>query len=236
MKMKRAVLMASLVVAIAALALPSLVRTSASGRSAPYTPAAKAAAPAATPAAAPAKPASQGSSQQIVFDQGEPVSVEGKLSPDIISNFFTRLPKGMTAQEAGRRIGDKLKGKNRSQARLSPQSGQPELLSGLSALSAAVITTIGGRDTQFSEVALLADWDGRQDCVADHAAKVDDFSEVELDIDQSLTRAAISEHTFANGFNENIFYYGDSVGNVWVGADTTGDGQVDLVLQINLPT
>jgi hypothetical protein len=86
-----------------------------------------------------------------------------------------------------------------------------------SALSAALITTMGGRDTQFSEVALIADWDGREDCVADHGAKVDDFSFIELDIDQSLTRAAISEHTFANGFTENVFYYGDSVGNVWVG-------------------
>src|SRR5262249_51142295 len=34
------------------------------------------------------------------------------------------------------------------------------------------------------------------------------------------TRAAISEHTMANGFNENIFYVGDSVGNVYVIAST----------------
>jgi hypothetical protein len=103
-------------------------------------------------------------------------------------------------------------------------------------LSAALATTIGGRDTQFSEVVLTADWDGREDCTADREAKVDDFSGLEIDIDQTLTRVAISEHTVANGFNENIYYYGDSLGNVWVGADTNLDGAVDNVVQINLPT
>src|SRR5262245_64889876 len=33
-------------------------------------------------------------------------------------------------------------------------------LSATSALSAAVMTALGGRDTQFSEVDLLGDWDG----------------------------------------------------------------------------
>ena len=40
------------------------------------------------------------------------------------------------------------------------------MLNEVSALSAALITTIGGRDNQFSEVALIADWDGREDCAA----------------------------------------------------------------------
>jgi len=34
--------------------------------------------------------------------------------------------------------------------------------------------------------------------------KIDDFSFSELEIDTTLTRTAISEHTIANGFNENI--------------------------------
>ncbi|HEY7531445.1 MAG TPA: hypothetical protein VH681_01530, partial [Nitrospiraceae bacterium] len=34
----------------------------------------------------------------------------------------------------------------------------------------------------------------------------------------------------------NVFYYGDSVGNVWVGVDTTGDGLVESVFQINIPS
>jgi hypothetical protein len=123
-----------------------------------------------------------------------------------------------------------------SSGEIAPQAGEPLILNSTSALSGALMTNIGGRDNQFSEVTLLADWDGREDCVADRAAKVDDFSPTEPDIDFALTRTAISEHTIANGFNENIFYYGDSVGNVWVGADTDGNGSADNIFQINIPT
>ena len=97
-----------------------------------------------------------------------------------------------------------------------PLVGQPLVLNEVSALSAALLTTIGGRDNQFSEVALIADWDGREDFAADRGAKIDDFSFVEPEIDQSLTRTAISEVTFANGHLLNAYYYGDSVGNMWV--------------------
>ena len=104
------------------------------------------------------------------------------------------------------------------------------------ALSAALITTIGGRDTQFSEVALLADWDGREDGAADRGVKIDDFSTVEPDIDFSLTRAAISEHTRGNGHPFfNVYYYGDSLGNLWAGIDLTGNALVDTLFQINIP-
>ena len=103
-------------------------------------------------------------------------------------------------------------------------------------MSAALITTIGGRDTQFSEVALLADWDGREDCVADRATKIDDFSTVEPDINFSLTKAAISEHTRGNGHPFfNVYYYGDSIGNTYIGLDSIGNSLVNIVLQINLP-
>lgn len=97
-----------------------------------------------------------------------------------------------------------------SQVRL--QSGQPQVLDERSALSAALITSIGGRDNQFSEVTLLADWDGREDCTADRELKVDDVSGSEAEIDETTTRVAISEHTIANGFNENAFYLGRSIG------------------------
>ena len=116
-----------------------------------------------------------------------------------------------------------------------PLVGEPLVLNELSALSAALITTIGGRDNQFSEVALIADWDGREDCVADRGAKIDDFSGVEPDIDFTLTRAAISEHTFANGHLFNSYYYGDSLGNLWFGFDLVGSPLVDTVFQANLP-
>jgi len=129
-------------------------------------------------------------------------------------------------------------GKDRIQA---SAAGQPSVLNPQSALSAAILTTLGGRNSQFSEVSLLASWDGREDFAADRAHKVDDFSFVEADIDQSLTRTAISEHTFANGFNENVYYYGDSVGNFWIGTDTnptiniSAVGGVDVLRQVNIP-
>src|SRR6185295_17674805 len=129
----------------------------------------------------------------------------------------------------------KLLKKNKGSGDLSAQSGQPTVLNARSALSTALITTIGGRDNQFSEVTLIADWDRREDCAADREQKVDDFSFVEPDIDQSLTRVAISEHTVANGFAENVYYYGDTLGNFWVGTDTNpgvGVGsQVDSLRQ-----
>ena len=112
-----------------------------------------------------------------------------------------------------------------------PLVGEPLVLNELSALSAALITTIGGRDNQFSEVALIADWDGREDCVADRGAKIDDFSGVEPEIDFTLTRAAISEHTFANGHLFNSYYYGDTLGNLWFGFDLVGSPLVDTVFQ-----
>jgi len=120
-------------------------------------------------------------------------------------------------------------------------AGLPNVLNSQSATSAMVFTAIGGRGTQFSEVTLLANNDGREDFTADQAQKVDDFSFVEGDIDQTFTRTAISEHTKANGFDENVYYYGDSVGNFWVGTDTnpgagSGTQGVDTLSQVNIPT
>lgn len=119
-------------------------------------------------------------------------------------------------------------------------AGQPGVLDTRSPLSAAVMTTVGGRGTQFSDVTLLADWDGKEDLTADRAAQVADLSGNETDVDATLTRTAISAHTYANGFNENVYYYGDSEGNVFVGVDTDPApgtrASVDEVYRIHLPT
>jgi hypothetical protein len=106
-----------------------------------------------------------------------------------------------------------------------------------SALSASIASIAGGRDTQFSEVFLTSDWDGREDCAADRGTKIDDFSEIEPDIDFVLTRVAISEHTIANGQFTNIYYYGDSIGNLYMGIDLddTNGSLVDFIFQINFP-
>src|SRR6476660_6479022 len=215
MNIKKAIFMVVVVVAVAALAVP-LVGMRAAAASSAATSLAKAAAVKASPVS--------GAGQQI--EQRREVTSEirgeqvpaGKISADTMRALgITRVAN---PSEASARVGQKLQGKKKSGGgEVSIQSGQPLVLNSRSALSAALITTIGGRDNQFSEVTLIADWDGREDCAADREQKIDDFSFLEPESDQSLTRTAISEHTVANGFPENVYYYGDSVGNFWIGTD-----------------
>jgi hypothetical protein len=106
-------------------------------------------------------------------------------------------------------------------------------MSAKSAFSAVIGTAIGSPANSLNEIALLGDLDGREDLVADHSLKVADVSSTQVP-GQTLTRFAISEHTMANGFAENLFYYGDSLGNVTVGADTNNDGLIDASFVINL--
>ena len=173
------------------------------------------------------------------FSAAETEGAFGEISADLRSALGISRPakrrNRTTAVAQSLKNSLKNRGVRRGSSTNQPQVGQPLVLNAKSALSAALITTLGGRDNQLSEVSLLADWDGREDCVADHSAKVHDFSAVEAETDFTLTRTAVSEHTIANGFNENIFYYGDSIGNLWIGTDRDGDGRVDGVQQIDLP-
>jgi hypothetical protein len=115
-------------------------------------------------------------------------------------------------------------------------TGLPSVLNVTSALSASLITTLGGINTQQSEVSLLADWDGREDMTADRGATVDDFSSAPPPaLNFTLTRSAISEHTFANGHNFNSYYYGDSLGNLYFGFDLVGNSLVDTTFTVNIP-
>ena len=182
---------------------------------------------------------------------------KGNISPQTLQALG--LSRVINVKAASERIARELQRGNSTRSRegeVAIQSGQPETLDARSALSDALIIAIGGRDNQFSEVALIADWDGREDCTVDREQKVDDFSFAESEIDVELTHTAISEHTVANGFNQNVYYYGDSVGNLWVGVDSNpglpggtavggalcGGGlpgnnfgpQVDLISQINI--
>lgn len=157
----------------------------------------------------------------------------GSIDPKTVTSLaLNRLPEGVDVQAV---IREALRNHGKG-PREGLNSGQPRILETDSALSAAFLTNIGGRNTQFSEVALVADWDGREDCTADREAKVDDFSFAEPEIDFTLTRTAISEHTVANGFTENVYYYGDSVGNLWVGTDTDSDGLINTLIQVSIPT
>ncbi|MCU0291740.1 MAG: S-layer homology domain-containing protein [Thermoanaerobaculaceae bacterium] len=115
-----------------------------------------------------------------------------------------------------------------------PESlGLPRILKADAPLSTAIMTT-GAKP--FFEASLIADWDGQEDLTADRSAKVEDAVTAALLPGNFFTRVAISAHTKANGFNENVLYYGDALGNVWVGVDTTGDGAADVRHQLNLPT
>jgi len=237
MNIKRVVLIIGLAVAVAALAVPLVgfkarAAGSVADARAPLT-ATKANTAAVSKAAAATQPnvaAATGSSQE---------SVDGKISAETLKALG--IHRAQNAAKANAKMAQTLTKKKPGGGDFTIQSGQPTVLDARSALSVALLTTIGGRDNQFSEVTLIADWDGREDCAADREQKVDDFSFVEADIDTTLTRTGISEHTVANGFNENVYYYGDSLGNLWVGTDTnpgvnvSPNGGVDALRQVNIP-
>src|SRR5215208_674097 len=235
MKIKRAVLMAVLAVAIAALAVP-LVGFNA--RAAGSAADARAALTATRANAAAVTTTTAATQPAVIPVGGSSQDPAGKISADTLKAIGFQKSKN---PEAAANIAKSLAKKKAGGGDFITQSGQPTVLNARSALSSALMTTIGGRDNQFSEVALIADWDGREDCVADREQKVDDFSFVEADIDTSLTRTGISEHTVANGFAENVYYYGDSLGNLWVGTDTnpginvSPNGGVDSLRQVNIP-
>ncbi|HKQ09016.1 MAG TPA: hypothetical protein VJ464_28095, partial [Blastocatellia bacterium] len=235
MNIKRVMLMIGLAVVVAALAVPLVgLKARAAGA------AANARAPLAAPARATAAPGEAAVQPNVVeATNSSQESVGGKISAETLKALGIRRSKSADASaKIAQLLAKKTQSGNHGGGEFTPQSGQPLVLNANSALSAALITTIGGRDNQFSEVALIADWDGREDCAADREAKVDDFSFVESDIDTTLTRAAISEHTVANGFAENVFYYGDSLGNLWVGTDNNDDNatvEAGGLRQINIP-
>ena len=197
-------------------------------------------------AQAPAGVIPESAAHNALSDVAGAKDIERKVSPE----FNKRLAMKHSREVADKRFESAkfIKTQNRrkrsktgSDSRIMPRAaGQPDILDSSSALSVAVFTAIGGRDNQVSEVSLLGDWDGREDCTADHGAKVDDFSLIEPDVDFTITRTAISEHTVANGFNENVYYYGDSISNFYVGTDKepgvgTGPfGSVDILVDINI--
>ncbi|HYM00231.1 MAG TPA: hypothetical protein VEZ90_14860, partial [Blastocatellia bacterium] len=154
------------------------------------------------------------------------------------------IPNGMTSMQIGQLMASAVQ--KRASGRggsISPQAGEPVNMLASAAMSATIITSEGGRNTQFDEVLTLGDWDGLEDFAADHSGKVDDFSGKVPTVptgplEFTLTREAISEHTIANGFPEDIFYYGDSFGNVYVTPTTNLTLATPNVtpLVINLPT
>jgi hypothetical protein len=116
-------------------------------------------------------------------------------------------------------------------------AGLPSNMSAGAALSTAIGISVS---SPFNEVDTMGDWDGREDTVADHGGKVLDSSTAGVLATPGafFTREAISEHTIANGFAQDIFYQGDSVGNVYVSSSTnlTQAAPTPNTFVINLPT
>ena len=170
-----------------------------------------------------------------------------QTSPEVLKALGIVHPQGMTAKEASlavaRSVEEAVARRGQPLAFPIPASvptfpGNPgfgENMSATAALSAAIIMSRGG---PLDDVVTFGDWDGAEDLVADHGGKVDDFLGKMPSQGFTLTRTAISEHTIANGFNEDIFYYGDSLGNVYVSATNNlqNVSPSPNVLVINLPT
>ncbi|HSB09394.1 MAG TPA: hypothetical protein VLM38_07755, partial [Blastocatellia bacterium] len=179
MTIRRAFFIAVVVLAVAALAVPLVgMSTNASSVGGSTRPAVTSKAePAAVPAAVPGQQGMRlANGQEIIpVDQVQDAQAGGQISPETWRTLG--IPLAADPAAASKKILKRLKSGGSSG--VSIQSGQPQVLNGRSATSAALMTIIGGRDNQFSEVTLLADWDGREDCAADREAKVDDFSTTE---------------------------------------------------------
>src|ERR1044071_635612 len=169
MNLRRGVFLAVMVIAVAALATPLVsLRAKAAG---------SAVVAKSTSSASATRATSTPKQQQIEQQRdgsGEARAAEGqgKISADTLKALG--ITRANNAREASGKIVERLLNKKKSGGgEVSVQSGEPSVLNAASALSAALITTIGGRDNQFSEVTLLADWGGREDCAADRSQKID---------------------------------------------------------------
>ena len=249
-KMKRKLYLAVFAVAMAAMALPVIgVKVGAAGSGLP----AKAAPPAVSAAPVAAGPVVySGSGNSALTGQRSQVTKEaapgagGRLSDALLNKAFgIQRSSGVDMTAKSKQVGEAVSAglARKQKGGVSPEAGEPATMLACSALSAAIVTSEGGRDTQFDEVLTLGAWSGAEDFAADHSGKVDDFSQKQIvnpggTLEFTITREAISEHTLANGFNEDIFYYGDSFGNVYVASTTNLNSAFPTpnVITINLPT
>jgi hypothetical protein len=111
--------------------------------------------------------------------------------------------------------------------------GLPQNLLGNAAYSTALTVNNFSPGSGLTETGLIGDLDGRDDLIADHARSM--FSQVIPGL--QFTRSAISEHARANGFNENIEYIGDSLGNLYTFSDTSITATpTTTICSVNLPT
>ena len=157
MKIKRAVMLAVLAVAVAALAVPLVgLRARAAGPM-KGSPAAKAATLTASSVGAAAAATSVGTQDGVQLANGQhsvmagtPVDL-GDLSPEVREAFGMGRMTRKEVERANQKMkAHLLRGANRSGG-FSPQSGEPEILNATSALSASLLTTVGGRPARVLE-------------------------------------------------------------------------------------
>ncbi len=167
-----------------------------------------------------------------------------RVSQDVLDRLGIQRLQATNLTELSLQIAQQVQTNGLPDGAIAPQrpevGGLPTNLYSSDAQSASIMTTLNsGGNSNFRDVMLMADADGREDLVADHAAKVTDLSTANLPAGWMLTRAAMSVHTVATGYTNTVYYYGDSVGNVYVGVDTnTGFGAAKVVTYtvLNLPT
>jgi hypothetical protein len=166
------------------------------------------------------------------------------VSQDVLDRLGIQRPQATDLTELSLQVAHQVEASGLPESATAPKQpdvgGLPTNLYSLAAQSATVMTLLNSNATSnYRDVMMMGDLDGREDLVADHAAKLADLSTSNLPAGWMLTRAAMSEHTAANGFSSSVYYYGDSLGNVYVGVDTnTGfsPAQVVTYTVLSLPT
>ena len=167
-----------------------------------------------------------------------------RVSQDMLDRLGIQRPAATDLTALSLQIAQQVQAGGLPDGAIAPQQvesgGLPSNLYSSSAQSASILTTLNsGGNSNFRDVMLMADADGREDLVADHSAKVADLSTASLPAGWMVTRAAMSAHTVSTGYTNTVYYYGDSVGNVYIGVDTnTGFGTAKVVTTtvLNLPT
>ncbi len=154
-----------------------------------------------------------------------------RYAQDVLRALGIPRPTGSNPIEYSKQVAEIVRARSASHSRgtiLPMGAGIARNMESAAPLSAAILTSIAGQN----EVTALGDWDGQEDLFADHSGTIDQIDGV------LVTRAAVSEHTIANGFTENIYYYGDSVGNLYVTSSSSAaiDGSANDTVVMNLPT
>jgi hypothetical protein len=166
------------------------------------------------------------------------------VSQDVLDRLGIQRPQAADLTELSLQVAHQVEASGLPESAVASQQpevgGLPNNLYQGVAQSAAIMTLLNSNtSSNYRDVMMMGDLDGREDLVADHAGKLADLSTSNLPAGWMLTRAAMSEHTSANGFSNSVYYYGDSLGNVYVGVDTnTGfsPAQVVTYTVLNLPT